>query len=251
VKLTADEIDTVTQWDQDFKAGLEAIAQAQADLELFQVGEVYIREATHLGGTKKIVTTGVGTPIKYIVVHKTESGLPILKQLNVRGEGQELMMPESLEAIFNLHYPDVRGVYREKWQVDPDKIDALLIGEENYNPVAAQQERQELANEVKKHNKLVRIDTKTNFFVSGQGEKKARANIVDFFKSLKTGDKFWTSHSIYFIFQSFGHAGVNNITAIDANGKVIKTSTTHWLNRHLYRDQPRSFKKEAVAAGFS
>jgi hypothetical protein len=91
----------------------------------FNVDDVLIRHSTDHDGNKvvDIVSESCRVPKKFRVVKVDELGIPWVKQLSVRG------------GLGNKLYCLMNYVNNYTWEVDPEQIDAVLLGYK-YDPRA-------------------------------------------------------------------------------------------------------------------
>lgn len=211
----------------------------------FKLGEVYLEEEWDEWDPKKVWvnTNSMGFPIKYKVVHISKQGIPFLKQLNTNGKPTgRARLPVSDKSVWltnivhAVHYGAVKQTSR--FILDPDALDSILL-EHEYHPMAEQKDKLRLFNEINKHNKKVAIKTSWS---AGQ------QHIANFFKSLKPGDKFWTSPDKGYVFHRLEKAGnAYKIVTVDQNNaEKIFEGFNYFMHKRLYSAQPRSFSKESA-----
>jgi len=116
-----------------------------------------------------------GAPKKYMYVFENEVGIGYLKQLCV--DGKTFAKQLICTANFDPEYT--------KFEVDPDFVDNILIGDEDkafqYNK--AYLDKKQFRDEAMKKNKLLLVHTGTLI------------KTYDWFNSLKVGDVFWCGYS--------------------------------------------------------
>ena len=91
----------------------------------FEVGDVLIRSSTNQAEAAVIdkVSESCPVPKKFRVLHVDELGIPWVKQLSVRG------------GLGNKMYCLMNYVNNYKWEIDPEQVDAILLGY-RYDPRA-------------------------------------------------------------------------------------------------------------------
>lgn len=224
---------------------IRALLNFKESLKDFRLGDVYVLEI-HSEFDKNDVSiykNSMGVPVKYKVVYISEEGVPHLRKLNARGKtigdiylpykAYELATRVGAGPLYSYAYVDPYM----KFVPDPDQLDAILLQQE-FNPTAAQSEKQKLFSEINKHNKKITIHT---------GWSSGLPNISNYFKSLKPGDKFWMGFDKVFVFQSLTKTKKEwQITAVDNMQKTHTFNFSYFQNKRLYREAPRSFTKEAA-----
>lgn len=88
----------------------------------FSVGDVLIRKSIRTNDIDRVSET-CPVPRKFRVIHIDELGIPWVKQLSVRG------------GLGNKLYNLMTYVQNFIWEVDPEQIDALILGYK-YDPRA-------------------------------------------------------------------------------------------------------------------
>lgn len=219
---------------------IEGLSKLKEKLGHYQLNGVYIFEHTYANYPSVVTKTSMGFPKKFKVVYISESGIPFLRALSVAGNpvGDAMIPPEavSVQALFavnekeqKLNNQPVHG----RFLPDPEQLDSILLQHE-FDPMEAHREKSKLFNEINKHNKSVAVDTGNNY-----------TSIANFFKSKKTGDKFWTSPDKQYVIQSV--VKVNReyiITCTDINQATVEYRFSDFFYKRLYSERPRSFHKE-------
>ncbi len=211
-------------------------------LKQYKLGDIFILEEWDHYNPKNVVVqeTTLGFPKKFQVVYISAVGIPYLRQLTAKGNptGETLVPPESaaLNTLKNFYNPALGNNINWRFTPDPEQMDAILLQTE-FDPMAQQKEKSKLYNEINKHNKNVAIPTGWNDF----------NKIADFFKNLNPGDKFWTAPDKQYVIQSITKPGREyEIKCTDQNQKEVVFNISHFQFRRLYKEQPRSFSKEAA-----
>jgi hypothetical protein len=106
-----------------------------------------------------------------------------------------------------------------------------------FNPTADHKDKLKMFTDINKHNKRVAIKT---------SHPSGYQNISNFFKSKQPGDKFWTGVDNIFVIQSVQKVGREwVIKTTDKNQQTQEFNMSSFLWRRLYKEQPRSFKRES------
>lgn len=116
VKLKPNEL---TQVDRFAKSHDLGILLSEMKHWGFQVGDTLVRHIKMTGGSTKvdIISDTCPVPKKFRVVHIDELGIPWIKQLSVRG---------GLGKI--LYCMAQHNCRRYRYKVDPDQIEAVILG---------------------------------------------------------------------------------------------------------------------------
>lgn len=198
-------------------------------LTSYKVGDVFIKEDID---SKSVDKTTTGEPIKFKVVHVTPEGIPYLQRLSSSGvPGGSLELPPEAQYLAGYDYDA-----EVDWRLvqDPEQLDAIMLQQE-YDPTKQQREKQQLQNEINKHNQAVTVSTRYD------------CGHHAFFKSLKAGDKFWTSVDKQYIVSKVATKGRSNkwyITVVNMDQEEVQFYFEEFMYKRLYRDQPRSFSRE-------
>lgn len=85
----------------------------------FAVGDVLVKHNKTYDEGYELETVSSVCPIprKFKVVHIDELNIPWVKQVSVRGG-----LGNKLYCVLNYHHP------RVKWEVDPEQVEAILLG---------------------------------------------------------------------------------------------------------------------------
>lgn len=240
--LTPEQLKEAKQLDRTIKR----LTDLKEDLKNYKLGDIYILESWDTSDPKNVwhEKTHMGFPVKYEVVHVSDTGIPYLRKLTSAGNptGAAFIPPEAetINAIKRSLSINNTGLFAhggtvQRFVPDPEQLDSILLQQE-FDPMAQHAEKSKLFNEINKHNKRVQVSTGWNNF----------KDIADFFKSLKPGDKFWTSPEKQFVIQSVVKVGREYcITATDINQATVTFNFSHFTHRRLYRERPRSFSKES------
>lgn len=218
------------------------LANLKEECKQYKLNDIYIRQSRYgLDEDFDVEETALGFPVKYKVVYISPMGVPYLRKITHTGNATgDAFIPGEAPILRALMYQAQMGTqqdnaYNERFVPDPDALDAILLQEE-FDPMAAQKEKSKLYNEINKHNKKVQIPT----------DYKHYHKIGEFFKSLKAGDKFWTSPEKQFIIQSVVKNGKQwDITATDVNQATVVFNFSRFFHKRLYKERPRSFSKES------
>ena len=226
---------------KDLDKTLKKLTSIKEQLAHYKIGDVYIIEEYELYDRSKsfVHQTSMGFPKKFQVVHISDSGIPYLRQITGKGNPTgEAVVPPEASAINILKRFHTAGSTPENWKFipDPEQMDAILLQTE-FDPMEQHREKSKLYNEINKHNKAAAVSTSW---------ASSYKDVSDFFKSRKPGDKFWTSPDKQYVIQSVVKVGKEYvITATDWNNTTVTFGFSHFHGGRLYKEQPRSFKKES------
>ncbi len=199
----------------------------------YKLGNIYVIER---GSYKDIERNHLGEPCKYQVILISPMGIPFLQRLSSTGKpaGGEILVPSEVDG---LRYLRLGHIADTSWRFiqDPDQLDAILLQQE-YDPMRQYKEKLRLKSEIDKYNKSILVPT--SYYNSKV--------YLSFFKSLKQGDKFWTSVERQYIVYEPASKRHNKwaFTLLDLNQQQQKYLLIDFANKRVYKDRPRSFVKE-------
>lgn len=137
----------------------------------FNIGDIVIKQKRRSMSEEweTEVIPGVRAPRKFMYVFENEVGIGYLKPLRVDGTGftSELVMTANFD-------PDY-----VRFQLDPDFVDHMLIGEDDFEYNTSYINKKAYRDEAIKNNKKILVQTKAT---------KKRAEWIS---NLKVGDEFW------------------------------------------------------------
>jgi hypothetical protein len=202
-------------------------------------------------GKDKAINDSYGVPLKYKIVHIDEHGIPWIKRINSLGYPKgsiiNLVVAEMREYI--AHVDDIGGIFsnpatQTKFVLDPDYVDSLILGPSAYDPVVRKKTASEVWKDIVKYNSSHKIRTTT------------LNHVVNFFKTIKAGDQFWTSHKRYFTVtniktkSSRGTASrvkgphITQLDVVFSDGRARTLYPDDLIRKALYSAPPRSHRKE-------
>lgn len=238
--LTADQLREAKNLDKTLK-GLTKIKDA---MKQYKLGDIYILEEWDIIDPNNIQVqkTHMNFPVKYKVCYISDEGIPYLRKLTSAGNVTgEVFVPPEVESVsilkrFANHNSFLGDSLRQRFVLDPEQLDSILLQQE-FDPMAQHRDKSKLFNEINKHNKNVAICTTwTNGY----------KNISDFFKAKQPGDKFWTAPNKQYVVQSVAKVGREYVvTCTDMNQATVTFNFNDFMHRRLYKEQPRSFRKES------
>lgn len=243
--LTAEQLREAKELDKTIKQ----LANIRTAFDQYKLGDVYILEEYDKRDPRQVWVdkTHMGFPVKYKVVYVSPEGVPHLRKLTVAGNptGESHLPPEAaqLNLIRRLGHVNANSmiddVHGQRFVPDPEQMDSILLQSE-FDPMELHREKTKLFNDINRHNKRVAVPTGWNSF----------NKIADFFKSKQAGDKFWTAPGKQYVIQSVLKQGREwEITCTDMNMKTVTFNFSHFQHKRLYKEEPRSFKKEAAING--
>lgn len=185
-------------------------------------------------------TNSYGLKRKYQVVDIDKNGVPWVKEVGSTGKSKgPILCPliEELEGILD------KG-YLEKFEIDPEFVDSMILGPSAYSPMEAQDHLSKTWKEITEHNKkhIKRFKTLNQ--------------AVAFFKAIKPGDQFWTSSKKYFTVVDVKTVSSRGTTSLVKGPHITKiiVKMVDGTNKQMYPDDivgkvlytsaPRSYKKE-------
>ena len=241
--LTAEDKETIKRFNAAFEQILITIERAKQ----FKLGDFLVLYLTNWDGKPEVQKNTYGAPVKYKVVHCTESGVAFIKKTSKNGTpiGE-------LYSCCGTEYDKYRRIDQNfRFELDPDYADSLLLEDEDYDPATLHKSKQDIWKAVTAHNKAAKV-----------GTSEARL-CYDFFASLNVGDIFWTSTTGFFLVQDkkavpakdfnaaakwqymtsqkFGNVTI--LTLKDKKGKVFDCAGDYFRYKALYREKPRSYKE--------
>lgn len=239
--LTPDQLKESKLLDKE----LRKLIKLKEELQSFKLDDVYILEYFDPNEPNKVWVdkSYFGFPVKYKVVHISPEGIPYLRRLTPNGKPTGAVeLPDQAQLLSSLvkagQINSLRGYINDgqRFIPDPEQLDSILLQQE-FDPTAAHKAKLDLFNEIKNHNKKVTV--KTGYFDDH--------HISAFFKGLKSGDKFWMGPDKVFVVQSIVKTRRDwKITAIDQMQQERKFNFSSFNYKRLYREAPRSFKRESV-----
>ena len=142
----------------------------------FRVGDVLIKQTrwTLTNQFKTEVIPGVNTPKKFMYVFENELGIGYIKQLRVDGSG----FTTTLVCTANFDPDFVR------FQLDPDFVDHVLIGDEDFQYNREYINKKSFREEAVKKNMKLMIRTHST------------AKRLHWLANLKPGDVFWAGKTL-------------------------------------------------------
>jgi hypothetical protein len=225
---------------KDLDKTLKSLTNIKDALKNYKVGDIYIiEEWWDDPKNTSVVETTMGFPKKYMVCHISSEGIPYLRQITGKGNptGDTFLPPEA-EAINVLRQYGHNGRL-DNWRFtpDPEQMDSILLQTE-FDPMEQHREKSKLYNQINKHNKSIAVQSS---WTNGWKE------VAAFFKARVAGDKFWTSPEKQYVIQSVAKVGKQYvITATDMNNATVTFGFSNFHGKRLYKEQPRSFKKEST-----
>jgi hypothetical protein len=241
--LTPEDKAVISEFNQKFEAGLEALDKAKQ----IQVGDFLVLHLMDYANNMVIQKNSYGAPVKYKVVFSSKHGIPFVKQVNKKG----LPVGRLYSCMGSLDSDTYRySGQKFEFSLDPDYADAILL-EDEYDPAQLHRSKKEIWKAVTDHNKANKIKT------------ELRADVVAFHSAVLVGDTVWTSNVSFFLVQDkktmtaqdfnkttryslqtsarSGHVIV--LTIRDKKGKVQDVSPDFFWGKALYKERPRSYKE--------
>jgi hypothetical protein len=225
---------------KDLDKALRNLTKVRDTLKDYKLGEIYVLQQWYPEEPEKTIyhETSMGFPAKFQVVHISDEGIPYLRKLTSAGNpaGEAYIPPEAVAVKAIQRFGGANIPVHEKFVPDPEQMDSILLQTE-FDPMAQHREISKLYNEINKHNKNVSVSS------SWQSSWK---DVSDYFKSRQPGDKFWTSPDKQYVIQSVAKVGREYvITCSDWNKMTVTFGFGNFHGKRLYKEQPRSFKKES------
>jgi len=219
-------------------------------IKMFSKGDFLIK-ALYEPGTKTTKpkphyeVNSYGAKRKYQVVEIDSNGVPWIKEIGANGKPKGRIMCTLLEELGDLVIDD-RSMHDKvaQFQIDPEFVDSMILGPSAYDPTDIQNNLSRTWKEITEHNKK-HIKRFRNL-----------SKAVDFFKSIKAGDQFWTSSKKYFTVIDIKTVSSRGTTSLIKGPYVTKLiiRTVDGKNKTMYPDDvvgkviytaaPRSYKKE-------
>jgi hypothetical protein len=245
--LDAEQLLLVKELDQKLAGKYEP--QKDGD---FKLGDILIEEYWRKWSPDRIMQkrTASNAVRKFKVVHVSDSGIPIIRALNARGNPYGgIRMPHRLEVIAEFGADNAAAVaasgsnamwhYRAKHEThrfvpDLGQLDAILL-EHEFDPTEEVREKNSTWKEIRAHNKTHMVDTWNE------------ASIVAFIQSLKPGDKFWHGFTKYYTVEEIStdpSTGQLSVLCTRASGRKATWTQRKFGHSRIYRAEPRSFNKE-------
>lgn len=176
---------------------------------------------------------------KYVVVYVDSLNIPYVRALNNDGGAiGKLWSPIAIEN-------NIKKSNEIEFEIDPDFVDHVIMMDEcNYNPVAINQEKSQLAAKIKKHNKDCKLTNITD-----------DEEFLKFLKTIKVGDTLYTATKNSFKFLEINTIKMNKVyrKSIDkdfifckiltSNGKEKNLSPKYFFYKSLYTQCPRSYNE--------
>jgi hypothetical protein len=204
----------------------------------YKLNDVYVLEEWNEYDPKIIFVqkTYMDLPVKYKVVYISPQGVPHLRQITIAGKPTgDVIFPPEIAILRLMRMMRLNDKICFRFAPDPEQLDAILL-EQEFDPMEQQRTKSKLFNEINKHNKRVQIPTDYCHY----------DEISKFFKTRKSGDKFWTSPDKQFVIQSVTKIGKEwIIDATNMNQTTLTFDFRFFWNKRLYKEQPRSFVKES------
>lgn len=246
INITAEEQLTINNKEAKLKELLDTLDK----IRQFKVGDYLIWYEHDYQGNWHPHLNSYGAPIKYTVVAVSASGFPFMKAINANGNPVGEMFNGLGSQEFDNDYID-QGV-RSRWELDPDYADSLLLQEE-YDPAHIHRSKKQIWKEVTNHNKAHKIKT------------DEIGSIVDFFRTLNTGDLIWTSNVSHYMVRAvttmpkkdalklvtFSGAFSNRVkgpfvlvlNVVDKHGNCKDIAADFFFRKALYKQRPRTYKE--------
>jgi hypothetical protein len=242
-KLSANDLETIKEWNDSFGRAIEAIEKAKQ----LAIGDFLVLYVGNDIKSMKLQLNSYGAPVKYKVVHSTEHGIPFLKKVNKKGTpvGQIYSCTGGLDSD-DYRYSGQSFEFR----LDPDFADAILLDDE-YDPAQLHRSKQDIFKAVTKHNKEVKLNTSTI------------QDVVAVFQNAQVGDTLWTSNAGFYLIQDKTTMTAKDfndkakwseqtrikgpyvivLTVRDKNSKVRQISPDFFHHKALYKERPRTYKE--------
>lgn len=251
--LTPDQLQESKKLDKQ----LRKLISIREELKDFKLDDIYVMEEWYMRDPKTtwIAKGHMGFPLKFKVVYISPEGIPYIRKLNPNGRPtSDVYFPpqiNELKEFLDRNNPQAQqrqqpgfGFFNfnaksseYRFIPDPEQLDSILL-QSDFNPTGDHKEKLLLFNEINKHNKSITIKTS---YPNGY------TNISKFFQSKKPGDKFWMGGpDNVFVVQSISKIGKQwVIEALDKNQQIQRFAYSFFQHKRLYKDQPRSFKRES------
>jgi hypothetical protein len=226
---------------------LHHIMNAVERMKTFSNGDFLIKtiHRVHSGSASKrtkpvFATNSYGVKRKYQVVDVDKNGAVWIKEISSTGKPKGPILCPLLEELYGILETDEV----EKFEIDPEFVDSMILGPSAYNPTEIQNSMSKTWKEITEHNKkhIKRF--------------KTISEAVSFFKTIKSGDQFWTSSKKYFTVIDAKTISSRGTTSMVKGPYVIKllVKFVDGTNKQMYPDDivgkvlytsaPRSYKKE-------
>lgn len=245
ITLTPEQMRIIRQSELEINEIIKVIDNSRS----FKNGDYLVLYLTGEGNQLKQSVNCYGAPIKYQVVHTSESGISFIMKLNKAGKPTGSLM-STVGMLDNDDYRFSGSSDNFEFRLDPDYADAILL-EDNYDPAVLHKSKKDIWKAVTDHNKLNKINT------------KKIENITDFFRAISNGDMMWTSSKNYYIVKDKKHVSkhdahkiVQNIsfhrvkgplvmvlTLQDKKGNLKEVAADFFYYKALYKQCPRSYKE--------
>lgn len=197
-------------------------------------------------GQKVPITNSYGTPIKYKVVHTDKAGIPYIKMVAssgaVVGDVQALVIFDPFDGTIadGYHYTH-----------DPHFVESIILEDKTYDPTEIQRNKKLLRDEIVKHNREAKINTKD------------LSELIKTFNSMNVGEKYWFSiknnmtinritivpaskHVGALTVSKYSKQKIKDIPEIEVTLSNGSTDTYYphvFLGKNLYTKQPRSINE--------
>jgi hypothetical protein len=136
-----------------------------------------------------------------------------------------------------------------KWELDPDYADSLLLQDE-YDHATLHKNKKQIWKDITAHNKAAKIATDDI------------GSIINFLKTLKSGDIIWTSNVSHYMIRdvkSVPRAEANKLAGgvgmrikgpiilvvnmVDKKGVARDITADFFYHKALYKERPRAYKE--------
>lgn len=158
----------------------------------FNVGDILIRQYVNYDDKVEVDKLNSGAPRKYLYAFEDDCGMGYVKMFKADNKLSEVAVPLT---EFNLD--------RDKFILDPEYADHIMIGDGDFNPIETQNEVKKFRNRaIARNRKLVM-------------PLKELKDVLDMFKTMKVGDTFNRGYTVPDMCES-----KYEVIAINLNTKV-------------------------------